>query len=295
MATSIHAPVNYIRLGHRLESSVLASHSGTDTGIFRSGMLIILDLHGVLVNRVSRAKQKNLFRQTKQYRSPWRMQKGQGIWLRPFLQKFLEVAMARHEVAVWSSAQTTTVDELLRQVSAEYGISPSLRDNLSFVWSRDQCRLDHERGGHATVKYIGDLWSCNRFRGKYNSSNTLLLDDSPSKFRHFPLSGIAVPPYCAEQLSDRFNEDDTLLWLLLYIEYILENSACDLRAGHNIEIASNRFRCIDFEDFVTEGRRQAYEMSTRTERRKSVAIVFFRSLFSSSKLSTELSPGKRVL
>eukprot|EP00177_Eucheuma_denticulatum_P006826 GFKZ01012418.1.p1 GENE.GFKZ01012418.1~~GFKZ01012418.1.p1 ORF type:complete len:294 (+),score=21.44 GFKZ01012418.1:402-1283(+) len=289
MATSLQTPVNYKRLGDRLESSVLGSRFGQP----RSGALIVLDLHGVLVNRVSRGKHKNLFTKTRHYRSPWRMLRGYGVWLRPFLHMFLQVATARHEVAVWSSAQPATIEELFRHISAEYGIRSSLKDDLSFVWSREQCRLDRETGGYATVKYIGDIWSCDRFGGKYTSKNTLLLDDSPSKFRQFPLSGIAVPPYCADQLGDGFNGDDTLLWLLLYVEYLLETSACDQIQGQTIDIASNRFRCIDFDDFVAEGKRQAYEMSNRTERKKSLAFVFIGSLVSA--LNSRTATSQRTL
>lgn len=291
MATATRTTINFMELGNRLVCAMSAASAGAPAPAYRSGLLVILDMHGVMVERVSR-KDRAQYSRTKQRRNPWRTFKHYGVWLRPYLPTFLYIASTRHEIGLWSSAQRKTVEQFLHHLSADYHMYPPITESLSFVWSRDRCRQDSQTGPFSTVKFLKDLWDCDTFEGKYTSSNTLLLDDSQAKFRHFPSSGMLVPEYCEDKLRDQYNTDDTLLWILIYIEYVLQVSNASLEAGEIFEISACRSECINFLDFVREGKEQAYSITTGNEggRIRSLAFVFLEGISASIVSAKNLRP-----
>lgn len=289
MATATTTAINFMELGTRLACAMSAASAGAPAPIYRSGLLVILDMHGVMVERVSR-RDRAQYSRTKQRRNPWITFKHHGVWLRPHLQTFLHIALTRHEIGLWSSAQRNTIEQFLHHLSADDDMHLPLIERLSFVWDRDRCRLDSQTGRYSTVKYLKDLWDCEAFGGKYTSANTLLLDDSQTKFRHFPSSGMLVPEYREDKLRDQYNTDDTLLWLLIYIEYVFQVSNKSLEAGEIFDISACRPECINFLDFMREGKEQAYKILTGKENIsfKSLALVFIRGISASNVLAKNL-------
>lgn len=291
MASSTLGSINFGRLGSRLSAACAASADATSQPGVRSGILVVLDLHGVLVERIKRAEKRRVDFATKK-RNPWRFNYRHATWLRPHLRAFLDMVSARHDVAVWSSAQSRTILQLLDNVSGHFDMQPPFKERLRFIWDRPRCRADVERGGHATLKYLPDLWDDVDCAGHYSCKNTLLLDDSSTKFRDFPDSGVLVPEYNADKLQEFYNSDDTLLWVLLYIEYLLEESYKMNDAAGGFDFSASRANCLSLEDFTLAGKLEARRLVTNRKQRKrlkSLAYVFLGDNAGSSVLSSELA------
>lgn len=292
MANSTRGAINFGELGRRLSTALSRATDSTSPPPARSGLLVVLDLHGVVVERIKREeKQQIAFARTQ--RNAWKKGKYHETWLRPHLQTFLDMVCARHNVAVWSSAQRRTIEELLGGVSGHFDIKPALKEKLDFIWDRPKCRPDEQKGGYATLKYMQDLWGDEGFGGRYSCKNTILLDDTISKFRDFPQSGVVVPEYCAERLQERYNSDDTLLWVLLYLEYVLEESGKLSEVDGEFDVAGSRANCMSLEDFTLAGRLAARKVvTTRRERKKlkSLAYVFLRDTGVGSATRWEVVP-----
>lgn len=259
------AHINLQTLSNRLHSSA------------RSPLVIVLDIHGVLVDRVPR-KAKQRLKTTRQISPSYQSSRNYVTFLRPHLRLFLSTLFSRHSVGLWSSAQQFSIQSLISSFHRD--IYPNIISSLEFIWDRSRCRPDTGTGPYATVKYLPDLW----MNTNTQKNNSLLLDDSASKFRHYPTSGIVVPEYNIELLQDDYRNDDTLLWLLLYIEHLLD--IAERNALTNPEkfcIAQARATGMSFSDFIREGKRQARQQLPNAAQ-TNLAAVFFPSI---SPLSPE--------
>lgn len=281
--------INFLRLGAQLARKPSLSRGGLSP-LSKSGCLVILDIHGVLIERIA-AREKYRLRHAMDRRRHWRRLRGHNIWMRPYLETFLSTLSARHDVAVWSSAQPRTIDEFLTSISAEFRITPPYQDTLSFIWDRTKCRQDVKNGKYATMKYLQDLWQDTQLGSKYSSRNTLLLDDSPTKNRFFPNSGITVPEYRADLLKERYNKDDTLLWLLLYIEYLISVSRAVSGGEGLLDLSQTRCQCLALQDFIYEGELTARRLANSKQRKglKSLALVFLNDLEQAANAPCALS------
>lgn len=183
--------------------------------------LVILDFNGLLVHRVKSADRRGIKAAT-DFRNPWRRFQRRSVWLRPHLRRFLLGLFQHYDVALWTSAERQNVEPLLDAISTSLSFPFVLSQSFGFIWTRDQCRADPQTGPYASVKYLQDVWSHPEFESKYSPGDTFLIDDSWEKVRHFPESAILIPEYSPQTLGSTFNNDDTLLWLLMYIEYVAE-------------------------------------------------------------------------
>ncbi|CAN8073167.1 unnamed protein product [Agarophyton chilense] len=254
----------------------------------RSPLHVVLDVHGVLVERVQTRSPRA--RAARQNRGPWRTFSNRyAVWLRPHLNLFLSEMFRRHTVAIWSSAEQRNIEPLLEAISAEYRMSPTLTQQLQFVWHRSRCRPDKQTGKYASIKSLHDLWVDREHGDRFTRRNTLLVDDSPKKTRLFPHSAINVREYNAEGMGNHYNHDDSLLWLLLYLEYIAERVE---RIGSVLDASAGS---VPFEEFCRMGRSFALSKRGSTRRGNGLAWVFFEDLQPKSKSSMNIGNEPAVI
>jgi hypothetical protein len=139
--------------------------------------LLILDVNGILCHRI-RYPDPN---PNVKFRSAAKSVAGTRIVLRPCISEFLEFLSEHFCLAVWTSAKAKTAQSLLDVI-----VPPRIRNKLLFVWAQKHCQRgqsatnDGKAGDRNTVfvKSLDKVY--NRFP-IWNSSNTILLDDSPEK------------------------------------------------------------------------------------------------------------------
>lgn len=293
--------INFHALGARLHSSFKHVHR-------RSPLLLILDLHGVLVQRIAQ-KEREMLVLTRRRRPRDMRHNKHDIWLRPFLRQFLTIISARHNVAIWSAAQPRTVIPLLDEFSQITELQPPFKKRCTAILDRSKCRPDYDKrnGSFSVIKYLPDLWnepldpssspahetsSANSnlpSAGQFNERNTIIIDDTFSKVRHHPNSAIVLPEYNVFNYHFTYDNDDTLLWLLLYLEYLIEGAGLESYDQHGQKdpnqpdiiscsgIDATRPTLYSFENFWTMGFHEAFEKSSPYQREsyKSLAYVYF--------------------
>lgn len=240
-----------------------------------SPLVLVLDLHGVLVQRL-RNRDKEEVALSIAHRPPWRRFKKQIVWLRPHLRFFLNVATARHRVAVWSAAKRQNIEPLLDALSLDLGLRQPLSESLATLQDRSICRPDRASGLYEVVKYLPDFierfpWS------SAHIGNTVMVDDTVSKVRFNLPSAIVLPEYKASVMGDFYNDDDTLLWLLLYLEYLIVMSGLE---ADGPGVPAVRDSLMPFQDFCQHGFAVASQHATDSEKSQlaSPAMYFFPDL-----------------
>lgn len=153
---------------------------------------------------------------------------------------------------------------------------------LFYIWDRSLCRPDRnapreeegeegkkkKRGNFKVLKLLPDVWRHHACMNEFGPSNTLIVDDSISKVRFHAANAVVMSEYCVRNYAENYNEDDSLLWLLLYIEYLQSHS----HSG----IERCRADLVDFEQFVSEGCQVAQRDETKeSDALASRAYVFF--------------------
>lgn len=127
-----------------------------------------------------------------------------ALYLRPGVADFLDWALERFRVAVWTSSSPSyaeiVVNMLFRDVS-----------KLDFVWARDRCtpRRDFERDAWWDTKSLHKV----KRRG-YDLHRVLAVDDNPEKYARNYGNLVAVSPYMGSQ------DDDELDYLKRYLEQL---------------------------------------------------------------------------
>lgn len=272
MSVSNNCPINFQALGERLHqaSRGSASFSRGRGRNARSSVLLLLDLHGVLIERFKKgsAEDRSIRRE---FRAPWMSFKKYNIWQRPHLEQFLDIATRRYAVGIWSAAEERNILPVLTALSDDLNLTPCLMQRLAYLCNRSQCRPDPASGKYAVVKYLPDVWAS----VPYTDANTIIVDDTFAKVRFYPKSAIVIPEYTPTNYPSTFNTDDTLLWLLLYIEHLVVAAGDDLSTGPGI--AQVRSSCMSFESFCNHGRLQALRFMRpgQEEMGNSSALVFF--------------------
>ncbi|CAM8902582.1 unnamed protein product [Rhodiola kirilowii] len=138
--------------------------------------LLILDINGLLADIVSPVR--NGYK-------PDIMVSQKAVFRRPFCESFLQFCFEKFDVGVWSSRVKKNVDKVLDFLMGE------LKNKLIFYWDRSHCTITgfptvENRDKPLVLKQLKKLWEKHQShfsweKGKYDHSNTLLLDDSPYK------------------------------------------------------------------------------------------------------------------
>lgn len=163
-----------------LQSSTAPQQLG---GTIPQKLLVILDLNGVLLFRPRKKSPKNF--------TP-----------RAHLKEFLGYLFANHEVMIWSSARPENVAAMCQGI-----FTRTQRAKLVAEWARDKLRLTDDQYDNKVQVYkqLSWIWEdpslreeATRLRpgqGKWDQSNTVLLDDTALKAAAEPYNLIEVPQF----------------------------------------------------------------------------------------------------
>ncbi|GAA5959413.1 hypothetical protein JCM3765_006596 [Sporobolomyces pararoseus] len=149
---------------------------------------------------------------------------------RPYLRSFLQWILRPESpwtVAIWTGSQKPTAVRCLYELDLGI-VGPKLINNqaeilhpkIKALWSREDFNLTPEdyRSYVAVVKDLSRLWKYLRPYGNFDASNTVIVDDTPSKLRAQPDSLIAAPTFdYPEEPSDetmKYQLDTFLLALV---------------------------------------------------------------------------------
>lgn len=147
-------------------------------------LLIVLDLNGILVDRVRKRKFPHLIE-----RADF-IVKDMMIFKRPGVDEFLEWALGVFDVGIWSSCKKNNLDPII-----DHLLSERQRSQLKFVLDQDSCDVDgwmsNHDGSGRKQKFVKDLQRVWRVcsDGDYETDvrTTLLIDDSPYKAEYNPV------------------------------------------------------------------------------------------------------------
>ncbi|KAK0392238.1 hypothetical protein NLU13_1735 [Sarocladium strictum] len=143
-------------------------------------ILVIIDLNGTLLYRPSR-------------RRPF------DFVLRPHACDFLSYCLDTFYVAIWSSARPDNVRKMVAQL-----LTPEQINRCVIVWARDRFGLDAQDYDARVQCYkrLTRVWadpsiqaSCPADMGKWDQSNTVLVDDSLEKGRSEPYNILPLPEF----------------------------------------------------------------------------------------------------
>jgi hypothetical protein len=158
--------------------------------------LLILDLNGILCHRIRPYKEPAYKLYPYTYRPAIaRNVANTSIIPRTDLVPFLTFLDRHFCLAVWTSAKARTANQLLRLL-----VPTSIAGRLLFVWAQHHCEKfepspddgsDFEAGIPQFRKDLSRVW---REFPLWNSTNTLLMDDSPDKCVAWRENAVHPPP-----------------------------------------------------------------------------------------------------
>ncbi|UPK94992.1 hypothetical protein LCI18_005927 [Fusarium solani-melongenae] len=145
-------------------------------------ILIVMDLNGTLLHRPNK-------------RRPFHFVE------RPHAKAFLSYCLDTFHVAIWSSARPDNVSKMVDQL-----LTPDQRERCLLVWGRDTfglCKADYDAKVQV-YKRLTSVWSDPRIMaahpavqtgGKWDQTNTILVDDSLEKARSEPFNLLQIPEF----------------------------------------------------------------------------------------------------
>lgn len=145
-------------------------------------ILVILDLNGTLLFRPSRNHPSRFVE-------------------RPHARPFLNYCLDTFRLAIWSSARPQNVNNMVCQL-----LTPEQRAKCVVIWARDKLGLsDDDYNARVQVyKRLSHLWNDAHVRdshpeasagGRWDQSNTVLVDDSFEKGRSEPYNILPIPEF----------------------------------------------------------------------------------------------------
>ncbi|KAI8080218.1 HAD-like domain-containing protein [Gilbertella persicaria] len=153
--------------------------------------LLILDLNGTLVSRVSK----------------------RSMYVRPYSQKFIDYVFDNFNVMLWSSARPHSVRNMCRMFGKR-------TKDISVIWDRTSFELSEVDYGRkvVTVKDLDKVWK--HFNYKYDPTNTILIDDSPVKAQLQPYNCIHPSEFKHTSKSFVSSGESELLHLINYLKVL---------------------------------------------------------------------------
>lgn len=254
-----------IRNHVRLDMAELAGRVHSTTGL---RLLIVLDIQGSILLRLSRGEIGIKYWQEEMRKNNFGFDRDmQYIWLRPHFREFFRLLTRRHATALWCSCVDKNVVPVIRHISRIVQLpgTPSLVDRMEFMWGRSKTDKDsrYARQNHQRIKDLDCIWEKYQDDYEYTKRNTLLIDDTSAKFDHRNDSVVIIPYYnCMKRFHPSQPVDDTLMWLILYIEYLtmVAESKTD-----PIDISAVTSESLDFEIFCTYGKLAADPLLSQSQ------------------------------
>ncbi|KAF7116616.1 hypothetical protein RHSIM_RhsimUnG0020400 [Rhododendron simsii] len=168
--------------------------------------LLVLDVNGLLVDMVSLSHVSEGYH-------PDKTISGKAVFKRPFCDDFLQFCFERFHVGVWSSRIKNTRDWTML-TNEDIDLSPKIRRGQGLPGIDQSHCTDtgyntlQNKDKPLVLKELRKLWEKQEpdlpwNRGDYNTSNTLLLDDSPYKALCNPAHTAIFPyPYQYKDVND---------------------------------------------------------------------------------------------
>lgn len=154
---------------------------------------------------------------------------------RPHARRFLQYCLDNFLVAIWSSARPRNVENMVRQL-----LTPDQVDRLLVTWARDKFGLtpDDYNARVQVYKRLTTVWAEPgvqaahpeaRAGGRWDQTNTVLVDDSVEKGRSEPHNILVLPEFAgvgfetADVLPQVHDYLNTLCWQANVSSYMREN------------------------------------------------------------------------
>jgi hypothetical protein len=167
-----------------------------------SGLLVVVDLNGVLVERLHRNDIKARSLSDTVVRRSVSLGAGQKLFVRPGAREFVEFLFAQTElkVAIWSSMKRENVDKVVQQL-----LGAELAGKLLACLDRSLC-IERASPGkpHDSIKDLTRVFDAlpDAYRGRFTLRNTVLIDDSCLKATLAPTNAFCPPPFVVSETSD---------------------------------------------------------------------------------------------
>lgn len=154
-------------------------------------ILIVMDLNGTLLHRPNKKRPSHFVE-------------------RPHARVFMDYLLSNFVVAVWSSARPQNVNNMVASL-----LTPEQRHQCRVIWARDRfgLSLDDYNSRVQCYKRLTRLWSNRtvmaahpdvRSGGRWDQSNTVLVDDSSEKARSEPHNLLQIPEYGGRENEQLF-------------------------------------------------------------------------------------------
>ncbi|KAI9346794.1 NLI interacting factor-like phosphatase-domain-containing protein [Zopfochytrium polystomum] len=194
-----------------MSSSSIRRSSVAGSG--RTPLLLVLDLNGTLVDKVKKGDEIRFARANPLCPAPVKTIGKGKIYLRPYLDVFLDYVMSNFHVAVWTSATLKNAVEMTSLVCQSH------LPRLEFSWNRSRCDL--ESRGYGSKKDLNRIWTdldgVNR-RALWSPKNTILIDDTTAKSSLNPNNHLLLPPFLVGNRSVSCRDDPCLLSIIAYLK-----------------------------------------------------------------------------
>ena len=165
-------------------------------------LLVVLDLNGTICER-SKAG----------HASP-----------RPHLEAFLDYCFAQHRVMIWSSARTVNVEKACAQL-----FTKAQRERTVAKWGRETLGLTEAafKENVQVYKRMATLWESDIVQashpdavagGRWDQTNTVLIDDSAAKATSEPFNHVEIPEYTRRGRKAYEQKFQTLRAVMEYLE-----------------------------------------------------------------------------
>ncbi|KAG0621609.1 hypothetical protein M758_3G034500 [Ceratodon purpureus] len=198
MDTVTEEPVVGIATEEEFSASAFSEEASAedDTEVSSAKKLLVLDVNGLLVATYHKAQKMpgdlHPFKLGNFY-----------VYERPGCSEFLDFCFKNFVVGVWSSAREHNVTNLVNHIFKD------LKQELSFSWHQRHCTTtavkhpDNEKKP-IFLKELSKLWA-EVNPGRFDQSNTLLIDDSPYKaLKNPPHTAIFPQTYNGDEVDDNF-------------------------------------------------------------------------------------------
>ncbi|KAI8808409.1 hypothetical protein BJ742DRAFT_772080 [Cladochytrium replicatum] len=228
----------------------------------RRQVLIVLDLNGTLIDRVDQKGRKLLKNNHLAPSKPDHVLNKNYVYMRPYLDSFLDSVFARFHVAAWTSALQKNAEPLADLVFGEYA------SKLEFVWDRSKCDFPKESSAndYGTLKDLRKVWDDRAFNKKWAPGNTIIVDDTSSKGSLNKNNALTLPTYMVTSPPHIFNSDNdtTLLSVLMYLERLADAAPQKL---------DDNLRKWDVRDYL-----RANQLFREEERKDTISMTTFSRL-----------------
>ncbi|KAJ0604486.1 putative protein-serine/threonine phosphatase [Helianthus annuus] len=171
--------------------------------------LLVLDVNGLLVDIVANPDEDY---------KPDTILGSKSVFKRPFCDEFLKFCFERFNVGVWTSRTRRNIEQVLKFLAID-------TKQLLFCWDQFHCTKTgfntiENSGKPLVLKELKKLWDKQDrylpwYKGEYNESNTVFLDDSPYKALRNPVSCLFLSvAFCLFFYSDQLKVLNSITLLI---------------------------------------------------------------------------------